>query len=190
MALNSSVLTSIMISQCAARNIRGIIDPNFCRGVSTGIVTSFLAMNKVITNDVGVIASGAGIGKLSGLSASVLTSLLMSQFVANGINGIVMPNLAAAIANAVCIHFLAANIVNTVSMGVAIGTGIGKVTELIAATMTAAIMSNLMANAMRGILVPPVSRAIGNAVCTHIMSMGIVNVTISGSPVLSNGATV
>ncbi len=190
MALSASILTQLMISQCAARSLVGIEDPAFCKGVSEGIVLSFLAMNKVTTTDVGIIAVGAGIGKMSGLSASILTSLLQAQFAARGVQGIQMPSLASAIANAVCMHFLAANIVNTVSAGIAIGTGVGKVSALISTTMANAIKGKLMSYNIRGILVPMVSDAIGNAVCNHIMSMAIVNVTITGGPVLVSGSPV
>jgi hypothetical protein len=190
MAINGAALGSIMTGQFASRALVGIWAPSFCMGISQGIATSFLAMNVVKTVDVGVIATGAGIGKMSGLNPGALTTLLIAQFSARAIIGVRMKDVASGIANAVCMHFLSANMVNTVSAGIAIGTGIGKVSGLIPTTMSSAIKAKLMSQSIRGISMPFVADAIGNAVCTHIMSMAIINVSIVGAPVLVLGAPI
>jgi len=182
MALNGGVLGTLMISQFNANLMVGLMVPNLCYAISNGIVLSFLAMNTVQTFDVGIATTGVGIGKMSGINPGALIPLMVSQFAARNIRGIYIVNIATAISTAVCIHFLANNIATTVSIGVSVGTGVGKVYSLVAPTMTAAIISQMIAFNVRGIIHPPFADAVATAVCLHILSMGIVNVVIAGAP--------
>jgi len=182
MALDGGILGTLMVSQFSAQTMVGIMMPSLCYALSYGIVLSFLAMNTVETADVGVAVAGVGIGKMSGINPGALIPLMIAQFAGRGINGLYMPNLSIAISNAVCVHFLADNVATTASVGVSIGTGVGKVGSLIPTTMTAAIIAQMEIEGILGLMHPLFADAVANAVCIHILSMGIVNVVIVGAP--------
>ena len=155
---------------------------SFSMAMGEGIVESFLSMNQVITTDVGFITSGTGKGKLSGLNDQALFALVSSQMMGNGIKGVQMISMAQGISKAVVQHFTSMNMVDTTHMGVALGTGVGKVLGLVPAMMSASIVSKMMGKGIKGTMLLPLVNAVSNGFCTHVMTTGIVNVAIVGSP--------
>ena len=133
MALNAGVLSKLMVAQGASKGILGSEFPKFCLAFSEGIIEAFLEQNTVTTIDVGlvsVILTGSGKGKMIGISSSPMLRIAIPLMVAGQIFGTKSVALADAIINAIVIHFIAANIVNTSHIPLAIGTGTGKVLGL------------------------------------------------------------
>jgi len=182
MALNGAQLGNLILSQSSARGIVGSEMPRFSLAMGMGIVESFLEMNKVNTIDTGVMTVGKGTGKMSGIIPSGLTQVVVPLLMGNGILGTRMKGLAEAVCYATAMHLNSANTVETTHSTVALGSGVGKVLNLIPSKMESRIMQKMSGQNYNGIMLNPLVRAFSMGFCQNIMATAIVNVVISGSP--------
>lgn len=182
MALSSTVLSGLMLGQLASKGLFGIDTPKFCQAFSDALVTSFIAANQVTTNDVGVMTQGVGIGKMIGLVPVTLSGLTFGYCVASGLIGTGTQPLCEAVANAVCLHFLAMNIVNTTHTNVALGTGVGTVSGIVPEVMSAVMLAKLSSSGITGTEMKKFTDAFAKGFSNHITSASIVNVVIMGVP--------
>ena len=180
--LSGPTLSKLMKSKLAAKSIKGKMITDFCEALSEGLVSSFKSMNKVITTDTGVMTKGSGKGKMIGIAPSVLKTMVVAKLKSKDIKGKEVNDLSDAVSQAVCSHILASNEVKTDSTGVSLGAGVGKVLGLVPSTMDKAIKSKLKNKSIKGKMIPNFCTAFSEAFCTHVMSMALVNVVISGSP--------
>jgi hypothetical protein len=182
MALSAPILSGLMLGQFAGKGLVGINIPGFCSAFSDALISSFLSTNQVTTNDVGLISTGAGIGKMSGLSPDILSSLTYAQCLGNGLRGTGTQPMCDAVSKAVCSHLLSMNSVNTTSMGVAVGTGVGKLSGLIPDTMSVIMIGKLASAGIIGKDIHSFTSAFARGFSSHLMSAAIINVTITGVP--------
>lgn len=182
MPLSPNILAKLIQAQCAGKGIIGKDMTNFSTAFAKGLITSFKSMNQVMTMDTGVMTSGTGIGKLTGLSPDILAKLTAGMLASNQIIGSNMKDLAEAVSKATVTHFLATNQVNTSHTTVALGSGVGKVMGLTPAAMEAKIMGEMSSVGFKGTSLAPLVSAFSKAFCSHVMAMGIVNVAITGCP--------
>ena len=182
MALNSGLLSQLILSQCASKGIVGTEMPNFSKAFAKGLIDSFKSMNQVITMDSGVMTTGTGKGKMSGLVPGALVSLTAGMMMGKRIAGTKMHDLVDAVCNATVQHFNTMNEVSTTHTTVALGSGVGKVTNLVPSAMEAKIMQEMLGQGYTGTMMQPMISAFSKAFCSNVMSTAIVNVAISGSP--------
>lgn len=183
MPLSDSALSGIMNAKMKSKNLNGEATPDFCDAVSKGVVTHFLSSNQVSTIDVGTAGAGVGIGKLSGIDIS-MGSDIYSKLLSKGIAGEDSKPMADAIAEAIVTHFLAANIVNTTNSGVALGSGSGKISGLVPTGMAGLIQAAMSSKSIKGVNAKDFAEAISEGVCQHINTKALVNVVISGAPIV------
>ena len=182
MALNPSIMSKLIIGQCAAQGLVGTDIPKFSKAFSKGLINSFKSMNKVITVDAGVMTVGSGKGKMTGLVPGTLVKLTKGLMAGSGIAGTQMSPMADAVCNAVVTHFNAMNEVETTHSTVALGSGVGKVSGLVPSVMEAKIMQEMLGQNFKGTMLYPLVSAFSKAFCTNVMAVGVVNVVITGSP--------
>ena len=182
MALNGSQLGKLIMSQCASKGIIGSEINKFSTGLGEGIVESFIEMNQVQTMDVGMMTTGTGTGKMTGIIPTAMLGMVIPLMMGNGIRGIKMKDIAEAICNAVATHFNAMNEVTTTHTGVALGSGTGKVLGLVPNKMESRIMQKMKANGYTGTMMQPFVNAVSTGICNNIMATAIIAVAISGSP--------
>lgn len=180
--LNGKMLGTQIMGQLASKGMTGSMLSSFSMALGEGIVDSFKSMNQVITTDAGFMTTGSGKGKLSGLNEKMLFGLVAPSMLSGRIAGTQMVSMTQGICSAVVQHFMLMNMVDTTHTGVALGTGIGKVTGLTPTVMTAAVISKMLSKNIAGTQLHPLVKAVSGGFCTHIMATGIVNVTIMGSP--------
>jgi len=188
--LNGTLLSNILKAKMASKGILGKDMPSFCDAFGTAVVTSFLSMNIVNTTDTGIIAVGTGIGKLSGLVDTVLSLQIFEKFMTKGIRGIPVKSFSDALAEATVLHFNTASIINTTSAGIAVGTGIGKISGLVPTAMSTLMLTKMLSGGIMGIAIKDFCDAFSEAFCQHVTSLGIATVVISGAPVLVGGSPV
>ena len=182
MALNGGMLGKLILAQCASKGILGSEIAKFSKAMGEGIVESFVEMNKVQTIDVGVMTSGTGKGKMSGVVSTALSGMVIPLLMSQGILGTRMKDLAEAVCNATAMHLNTMNMVETTHSTVALGSGVGKVTGLIPAKMESKILQKMMANNYNGTMMKPLVKAISVGICTNVMATAIVSVVIVGAP--------
>jgi hypothetical protein len=193
MALNPQALQALMVSQLASKGIRGSKMSSFAGGVSEGIVESFLAQNIVNTIDSGLLpagAPGAGIGKMAGLNPKAMMGMMLPLVASEGILGVKSKDLVEAICTAICNHFLAANLANTIHPLVAIGAGTGTVMGLIPEATTAIMVTKLASKGIRGTKMQGLAKGISTGFVNNVMATAVVTQTIAGSPLLILGSPV
>lgn len=180
MALLAGALESALLGQFVTNGIRGSYTPQLAKAISLGISTYFLAANKILTVDAGVIAGGRGVSTVLGINAGALTPLLIGTMAQNGLLGTFQPNLAIAISTAFATWF-ASNQTITTHPAVGTGAGVGKVIALVPSGMESALIGFMAAQGILGTYQPKLSKAIAAAVVPHILTAGLVFVPISGS---------
>ena len=181
MALNASLLAVQIIGQLASKGIIGTGIPSFSQAFSDGLITAFVANNKVTTTDTGVITIGTGTGKMIGLVPSVLSVLVQGYTLSKGIFGTGAPSLADAVSQSVVQHFLAFNNVTTTHSGIAVGTGTGKVTGITANSLTQSILGQMASKGVAGPEIKDFVSAFSEGFAAH-MNTATVQVVIIGIP--------
>jgi len=180
--LNGKILGSLILGQLTSKGMYGSMLVPFSMALGEGIIDSFKAMNIVTTIDAGFISAGVGKGKLSGLNGNLMLGLMVPQMLSRVIMGVSMVPMSQALCSAITLYLLSANMVDTINSGVALGTGVGKVSGLLPATMALAIAAKMTQGGIVGTHMIPLANAVSMGVCNHIMQSGIINVVISGTP--------
>jgi hypothetical protein len=193
MALNGQALAALMIGEMSSKGILGTAMPKFCQAISDGIVNGFLAQNQVTTIDVGLLPAGApgiGIGKVSGINGQAMFGVTMPLVASAGMLGTKSQPMIQAVCNAIANHFLAANLVNTLHPTVAVGSGIGKITGLNGSGIASITNGLMLSKGIAGKSMQPLVKAICEGFAINVMATSIVNVTITGAPLLILGVPV
>jgi len=190
MSLKPSQLSTLMVGQCYARAIRGTAINRFCQAMSEGIIESFKEMNKVVSVDVGIAAVGKGTGKIIGITPQQLIQITTPLLYANGIRGTKAKDLSEAVCTAVVMHFLAMAVSKTNHTGVAVGSGVGQILNLIPSKMTQKLTTKMMGKQISGVSIVPLVKAFSQGFCIYMMAAAKVTIAIVGSPVLVLGVPI
>lgn len=188
MALVASGLQGIMIGQFASAGMLGSSASQLASALSQGICLNILSTAQVQTVDTGTAGAGAGVSKVIGVNPGALIPLMVGQFSSQGLLGPYSANLARAISTAFCTWFLASNQTSTVHSGVGLGVGQGKVIGLSPSAMGNMIRGMMAANGLLGTYSPKIASAVGTAIATHVLSVGVVITPIVGPPSIAPSA--
>ncbi len=188
MALVSSGLQGIMIGQFASAGIVGSSASQLASALSQGICINILSTAQVQTVDAGTAGAGTGVSKVIGINPGALTPMMIGQFASQGLIGPYSAGLARAISTAFCTWFLASNQTSTVHSGVGLGVGNGKVIGLSPSAMGNMIRGMMAANGLLGTYSPKIATAVGTAIASHVLAMGVVVTPILGPPSIAPGA--
>lgn len=177
MPLSASTLTALMQSSI---NFTGEYAPTLFSAISNAVVDHVVSNAIVTTVDTGTgPASGTpvGTGTISGLSGATLKGLfiLNSNFTGEAVNEF-WEGVSSSIANHIISNAL---VLTTHTPTVAIGTGIGTVSGLVATTLAQQIINN---TGFTGEALPELADTIAISVVDHIATSAVASVVITGSP--------
>lgn len=181
MALSSSVLASLIQSNMRAAGARGVNLEKFCTAIATGVVASIVGKT-FTTLDVGVgPGTGSGIGTgITGLSSDSMQSKALSDMHTTGYNA---GKMMKAVMDAVVSHLSSSATLTTVDPSVLIGTGtvvVGSIT-VNSSEMGSNIDSEFASMGAVGKNRGELSNAIGDGICSNIISSGTGTTVITGS---------
>ena len=142
--------------------ILGVSAPQLALGVSNGFTTYAVSALLASSKDVGAAGSGTGTGFGLFLAEPALIGAMQSTFTANGINGPMRSNLINAIAIGIS-QSLKAALINTLNVGVGVGTGIVNLVP-----NTPAAMGLMVTNFVAAGLVGPNSVTLASAIAQGI----------------------
>jgi hypothetical protein len=184
MPLVPSDLASLMQTELASLGAKGSNLPNFCLGVSTGIIMSIIGKT-FTTSDVGtIIGVGAGIGTgIQGLLPASMKSVALSEMPTMGSNA---DPLMTGVMTATATYLAANATLITVDIPVFAGTGTVNIGSIlvIPTEMGNNIDSQLQAVGAQGSNRTILSMAIASGVCSGILTTGTGIVVITGSPTI------
>jgi hypothetical protein len=170
----------MILAQFTAQGFTGAKLPLFANAVGNGVANYLLASAIYQGISVGIgPGAGVGTGMVQGIVGPVTGANILSMFTAVGFTGAKTPQMAMAIGNAFG-TFIMTGIVNSSSIGMAIGTGTGKIIGVAGPAMAASILGMFTAVGFTGAKTSLLANAIGNGICNTILSMGIVMTTIVG----------
>lgn len=135
--LISPVLTGLVVSQCAGKDLLGANLPQFADALSKAVVTHITSMGVVTTTNIG-IAMGTGVGTVQGVEGSILGAMIFAKLVSVGITSLQTKDFIDAFATAFATHMKTA-IVTVSIVGIpaplvlgvpipGVGSGFGKIT--------------------------------------------------------------
>jgi hypothetical protein len=181
MALTGSIFSSLLMSQFSAQGFTGSKLLQMSNAIGNGVANYLLAsaFYQGVSTGVGV-GAGVGTGYIQGIIGPVTGTNIQSMMTAFGFTGSKSLQLSMAIGNAFAI-FITTGIVNSSSIGVAIGAGTGKIMGIAGPAMGSSILSMFSAVGFTGSKIPQFSNAVGNGICNTILSMGIVITVITGA---------
>lgn len=180
MALAGPVFSGLLMTQFAAQGFTGAKLLQMSNAIGNGVANYLLASAYYQGTSVGIIAgAGVGTGFVQGVVGPVTGANIMSMMTAVGFTGSKALQISNAVGNAFA-SFIVMGIVNSSSIGMAVGTGTGKIIGIAGPAMASSIMGMFSAVGFTGAKVPQLSSAIGNGICNTILSSGIVITTIVG----------
>ncbi|MDD5649580.1 MAG: hypothetical protein PHF86_04070 [Candidatus Nanoarchaeia archaeon] len=169
------------MTQFSAVGFTGSKLPQLANAIGNGVANYLLASAFYQGVSVGVgTGAGVGTGFVQGIVGPVTATNIMGMMTAVGFTGSKALQLSNAIGNAFA-SFIAMGIVNSSSVGMAVGTGTGKIVGIAGPAMGSSIMGMFTAVGFTGSKAPQLANAIGNGICNTILSSGIVMTTIVGA---------
>jgi len=181
MPLAAPVFSGLLMTQFTAQGFTGAKTLQLATAIGNGVANYLLASAFYQGVGIGVgVGAGVGTGLVQGVIGPVTGSNILLMMTAVGFTGPKAPQLASAIGNAFS-SFIMMGIVNSSSVGVAIGTGTGKIIGVIGPAMASSILGMFAAVGFTGPKTPQLASAIGNGICNTILSLGIVITTIVGA---------
>lgn len=178
--LAGPVFTGLLMTQFAAQGFTGSKLLQMSNAIGNGVANYLLASAYYQGISVGVIAgAGVGTGFVQGILGPTTGMNIYSMMTAVGFTGSKSLQLANAIGNAFS-SFISMGIVNSSSIGMAVGTGTGKIVGIAGPAMATSIMGMFTAVGFTGSKTLQLANAIGNGICNTILSSGIVITTIVG----------
>jgi len=181
MPLAGPVFSSLLMTQFSAQGFTGAKLPQMSLAIGNGVANYLLSSAFYQGIGVGVGAgAGVGTGFVQGIVGPLTGSNILAMMNAVGFTGSKAPQLAMAIGNAFS-SFISLGIVNSTCIGMAVGTGNGRILGIAGPGMAASLVGMFSAVGFTGSKMPLLSNAIGNGICNSILSMGIVITTIVGA---------
>lgn len=181
MALSGPVFSGLLMTQFSAVGFTGAKLLQMSNAIGNGVANYLLASAFYQGVSVGVgVGAGIGTGFIQGVIGPITGANIQSMMTSFGLAGSKSLQLSMAIGNAFA-SFISLGIVNSSSIGVAIGTGTGKIMGIAGPAMGASILSMFSAVGFTGAKTPQLSNAIGNGICNTIISTGIVFTVITGA---------
>lgn len=131
------------------------------------------------TNNVLGPGTGSQFGRISGLSPTLMTTAMTLKAASQGIYGRDLYKFCSAVSFGV-VNSLNTVIVQGVVIGGGPGVGIGKVVGLVPSALSMLIMAQEAFRLMGGSKLSNIISSVAFGICTHIMTVGIVNLTDVG----------
>ena len=181
MPLAPPILTGLLFAQYSAQGYTGPQLLQMSTAIGTGVANYLLA--SAIYQGVGVgvgVGAGVGTGFVQGIVGPAVGANIFSMMTAVGFTGPKAIQLAMATGNAFSI-FISMGIVNSASIGLAIGIGTGKIIGVVGPAMAASILAMFTAVGFVGPKTPLLAMALGNGICNSILALGIVTTVIAGA---------
>lgn len=158
----------------------GISYPNLTLAISNSITSYTLGSVTVIAVNVGAAGSGTATGSIINSLPTTLFGALTSTFIANGMLGVHAVDLAKAISIAVAAGLTSAIALSPV-LGVATGTGVGKLLHLGPVPLTAVMTSQFIAFGMLGTKAPFLAKAISEGYIQFLDTLITLQI-VAGTP--------
>lgn len=114
--LNEQMLFGLVSPLMLTNGIKGPQMIPMAQAICSAIVQHFISMNMVETTHIGV-SLGTGVGKVTGLTPSVMTMAVVSKMLSKSIHGAQLEPLVKAVCQGFCSHVMATGIVNVAIMG-------------------------------------------------------------------------
>jgi hypothetical protein len=179
MPISGPVFSGLLMVELASQGFTGAQLLQLSNGIGNGVANYLLT--SAIYQGVGIgttVGAGVGTGFVQGIVGPVAGMNIFQMMTAVGFTGPKAIQMAMAIGNAFS-SFISLGIVNSVCIGMAIGTGTG--TLIVAGpAMAASIMGMLTAVGFTGSQTLQLAMAIGNGICNTILSSGIVMTVLVG----------
>lgn len=177
MPITKQTLSQSLIGAINAVQLNGVKVPDLSKGIAQG-VNSFLPSITVSTSHTGLVGSGTGVGSVT-LDIGTGTQDILSQFQAQGIQGVKAPNLAGGIATGVGQEFNANSQVQVTITGTGPGSGVGSLTAMSSSLLFSTLMQGFNAHMEVGSKADDLARALSQALVTWF-GKGVVNTTDGG----------
>ena len=179
--LAGPAFSGLLMALFAAQGFTGAKLLQLSNGIGNGVANYLLSSALYQGTSVGIIAGvGVGTGFVQGIVGPATGANIMTMMTAVGFTGSKTLQLSNAIGNAFA-SFIVMGIVNSTSIGMAVGVGTGKIIGIAGPAMGSSIMGMLSAVGFTGSKLLQLSNAIGNGICNTILSSGIVITTITGA---------
>lgn len=142
----------------------------------------YILLSSIVNSVNTVMGPGAGtqIGRITGLSAQAMSSMMLMKAASQGMAGKDLKKMFDAISFGV-VNALNMVIMQGTVIGGGPGTGIGRVSGLIPSALTGMIMAQEAFRMIAGSKLRGAASSIAFGICTHIMTFGIVNITCIGA---------
>ncbi len=185
MPISPAVTLSIFEAAMAANGLTGVHTADLAGGLANGLFQYCSSGILVMSNDVGVLGAGTGVGPSIVLEEAVILATLLPMMAAEGLIGTMTAAQAAAIAQGISIS-LAGAIVETINSSV--GVGAGKLLLVPLGTGAGIFASALAEAGLIGVHTPALGAAIGGALDSVVASaIGVIVIVGSPSIIPSSG---
>lgn len=181
MPLISTAMQGLTQAKAASQTLAGSKFPSLASAIASATCTYILASSVVNSTNV-VMGPGAGtqVGRIVGVNPTMMSSLMVAKAAASGLAGKDISKLCQAVAFGVC------NSLNTVVaqgsvIGGGPGSGVGKILGLVPNVLQGIILAQAGGKALAGSKISALAGAMAFGICTHIMTMAIVNMTDIGA---------
>jgi hypothetical protein len=176
MPLISPVMQSSMLLKAASELMSGSKLSSFVAAISSATCT-YITASSIVSSTNTVLGPGTGTqtGTVVGLIPNQMSSLMRLKAASAGLAGKDIGKLFDAVSFGVVSAMSSVLLQGTV-IGGGPGTGVGKITGLVPTALTGLIMAQEAVRLMGGTRLISLISAISFGICTHIMTLGMVNV--------------
>ena len=181
MPIVSSFMSSQMQLKSSSVTVSGSKFSGIVSAVSNAVASYVPSTAQVQSTNI-VVGPGAGTftGRVSGLSAPVMSKLMQLKAAIAGLTGRDIGKLCDAVSFGVIQAMRQVTVQGTV-VGGGPGSGNGKILALVAKSLEPIIIANLSAKILMGSKTKDLISAIAFGVCNHIMSAGTITTTCIGA---------
>lgn len=181
MPVTSAQLTPTILSQLNARGVVGPFAANLSAGIALG-TEGFIQSLVVQSQATGALGVGVGTGKWF-LEPTSGSTTLAAQMAGSGLVGTHQTQIATGLAFGISIVVNSSALVQTAVPTVAVGAGVGTITNANGALATQLLYAGLVANGITGNRASTLASAVGQGLAIWFRT-GTITTAIAGTPVV------